>query len=125
MRYLSATDIQIAPEEGFKGFGSLGLEDKTSLVAGFVFADFLSSVIGVITIVGIIWFVFILITGAISFMSAGGDKNAIESAKKKIMNGVIGLVVLALSLIIIKLIGILIGIPDILNFTYLLEAITK
>jgi len=122
---LAQGGLQIAPNGGFKGFGPLGLENKSSSVAGFVFADFLSSAIGVITIIAIIWFVFIFITGAIGYMSAGGDKNGIESAKKKIVNGVVGIVITAFGLLIIRLIGILIGIPDILNFTTLLTNITK
>jgi hypothetical protein len=112
-------ELQIAPNRGFTGFGPLGLQGTTASNADITFTNFLSSTIGVLTIIAIIWFVFILITGAISYMSSGGDKAAIESSGKKILNGVIGLVVVVIAIFIIKLIGYLIGIPDILNFTFL------
>lgn len=123
MNNLLAEDLIVAPEGGFKGFGRLGLENETPLAASFIFSDFISSAIGLITIIGIIWFVFLFITGAISYMSAGGDKSAIESARKKIINGVVGLVIIAFGLLIIKLVGTLIGLPDILNFNILFTKI--
>lgn len=118
---LSQTDgIKIAPEGGFKGFGKLGL-DEGSLAsnASLTFSGFISSVIGIMTIVAIIWFIFIFITGAISYMSSGGDKAAIEGARKKIVNGIIGLVMVIIAIFVIRLIGYLLGVPDILNFTIL------
>lgn len=123
MNNLLAEDLIVAPEGGFKGFGRLGLENETPLAASFIFSNFISSAIGLITIIGIIWFVFLFITGAISYMSAGGDKAAIESARKKIINGVVGLVIIAFGLLIIKLVGTLIGLPDILNFNILFTKI--
>jgi hypothetical protein len=113
------TGLQIAPNGGFTGFGKLGLQGSLATNADLTFKDFISSTIGVLTIVAIIWFVFIFITGAISYMSSGGDKAAIESARKKIINGVIGLVLVIIAIFVIKLIGYLIGIPDILNFPLL------
>jgi len=112
-------DLQIAPSGGFTGFGKLGLQGSLASNADITFTNFLSSTIGVLTIIAIIWFVFIFITGAISYMSAGGDKAAIESSGKKILSGIIGLVMVIVAIFVVKLIGYLIGIPDILNFTFL------
>ena len=112
MKYITA--INLFDGEGFKGFGKLGLD--TVDPAEKVFSQFISSTIGLITVIAIIWFIFTFITGAIGFISSGGDKAAIESSKKKIMNALIGLVVVILGIFIIRLIGVLIGIPDILNF---------
>jgi len=116
-------DITIAPNGGFTGFGKLGLQGSLATNASFTFTDFISSVIGIMTIVAIIWFVFLLITGAISYMSSGGDKAAVESAGKKITSALIGLVIVIISIFIIKLIGYLIGIPNILNFNYFFSII--
>jgi hypothetical protein len=118
-------DISIAPSGGFKGFGKLGLVGSTAESADITFSTFLSSAIGIMTIIAIIWFIFLFITGAISYMTSGGDKAAIEGAKKRIVNGVIGLVIVIISLFIIKLIGYLLGIPDILNFVSLFSFATK
>jgi hypothetical protein len=84
--------------------------------ASSTFSDFLSKTIGVMTVVAILWFLFLFISGAIGYMTSGGDKNAIESAKKKIVNGVIGLVLVIIAIFIIRLLGYLLGIPNILNF---------
>lgn len=124
MNNLLAEDgTKIAPEGGFKGFGKLGLVGSEASNADITFTNFLSSVVGVMTIIAIIWFVFLFISGAIAYMSSGGDKNAIESARKKITNGIIGLVIVVIAIFVIRLIGLLIGIPDILNFPSLFSEI--
>ena len=115
--------IKIAPEGGFKGFGILGLEGSTASEGPMVFANFISSAVGLITIIGVIWFIFIIVTGAVAIITSGGDKQAVEGAKKKITNGVIGLIVTISALFILNLIGTIIGIPDILNFTKMFSRI--
>ena len=103
-----------------KGFGPLGLEgDSLATNASLTFTKFINSTIGLMTIIAIIWFIFVFFIGAIGIITAGGDKNALESARKKITTGIIGLVVVIAAIFIIKLIGFLLGIPDILNFNLL------
>jgi hypothetical protein len=111
---IAQSSIPLAPPGGFTGFGPLG-NITSSAEAVNTFTKFISSTIGIMTIIAVIWFVFIFITGAIAWMGAGGDKNALESAKKKITTGIIGLAVTVVAIFIIDLIGKLIGIPDILN----------
>lgn len=50
--------------------------------------------IGLVFVVGALIFFFILIIGAIQWISSGGDKNAVEAAKGKVSNAVIGIVIL-------------------------------
>ena len=93
-----------------------------------LFTNFLSSAIGLITVIGIIWFVFIIILGAIGIISSGGDKNSLESAKKKISTGVIGLVILVIAMFAIDLLGYLLGFGSgntgILNLQNLFNSLT-
>jgi len=119
------TDIDLAPKEGFRGFGPLGLEGQESFMSDVNFAKFISTAIGVISIVGILWFVFILMLGAIGTMTAGSDKQALENSRKRILNGLIGLVVLVAGLFIMRLVGLILGIENILNPVYLIDIITK
>lgn len=107
------TQIDLAPDGGYKGFGPLGLENNQVPIV--VFSTFLSSAIGFITIIGIIWFTFTIITGAVGIITSGGDKASNESARKKITSGIIGLVVLIAGIFIVNLIGTLLGLPTILN----------
>lgn len=125
MNNLLAADIKLAPLGGFKGFGKLGLQGELSTNADLVFTKFISSAIGVMTIIAFIWFIFIFFIGAIGIISSGGDKQALESARKKITSGIIGIVVVIAAIFVIKLIGYLIGIPDILNFASLFAEATN
>ena len=119
------TEINLAPEGGFKGFGPLGLEGQESYMSDTIFSKFISTAIGIISIVGILWFIFILILGGIGIMTAGSDKQALENARKRIFNGLVGLIVVVAGLFIIKLVGMILGIENILNPTYLIDLITK
>ena len=104
------SDIDLYEGDKLQGFGPLGEAND----APGLFNKFLTNTIGVITIVAFIWFLFLLITGAISIMTAGGDKNAVQNGAKKITNGIIGLVVLISALFLIQLIGKLLGIENII-----------
>lgn len=103
-----------------KGFGPLGTPQGNGIIN---FTTFISSVIGIMTIVAIIWFIFTFLTGAVGIISSGGDKGALESAKKKITTGIIGIVVVIAAIFIISLIGILFGI-DFLKLNILFGTIT-
>lgn len=110
-------------EEGLRGFGPLGLE-KGQEPQG-VFTKFISSAIGLMTIIAIIWFAFVLIIGAIGIISSGGDKASLETARKRITTGIVGLVVVIAAIFIIDLIGRLIGLPDILDLPALLKKVQQ
>lgn len=115
-------DIKFAPDGGFKGFGPLGLEEN-ALTYDATFQNFISSVIGIISIIAIIWFVIIVITSGISYMSAGSDQKATEAARKKITNGLVGLLITIFGIFIIRLAGQLLNIPNILSIPALLDTI--
>jgi hypothetical protein len=111
--------IPLSPEGGFKGFGNLGLAGESD--APSIFNAFISGVIGLLTIIAIIWLIFLLITGAYGVMSAGGDKAALETARKRLTTAIVGFVIVVAAIFIIRLIGELLGLKDILNPTLLLE----
>ena len=117
MKYLAQLDFG-----ELKGFGPLGNPEGSGIN---LFSRFISTTIGLMTIVAIIWFAFVLISGAIGMMGAGGDKQAMESARKRITSGLIGLVVVIAALFILDLVGTIFGIPNILNIGELFEQITQ
>ncbi len=114
--------IDLAPDGGYKGFGPLGLENNQTPMV--VFSTFLSSAVGLITLIGIIWFVFTIIMGAVGIIASGGDKASNENARKKIFSGIIGLVVLISGIFIVNLIGYIFGFPNILNIGGYINKIT-
>lgn len=84
-----------------------GLQSKSGIE--FV-QSFIPGVIGMILVVGAVIFFFVLLVGAIQWISSGGDKNALESARGKITSALIGLVILLSVFAIIKLIENFFGI---------------
>ncbi|EKE12626.1 MAG: hypothetical protein ACD_13C00149G0008 [uncultured bacterium] len=102
-------DISIAPEGGFKGLGDGILSDVSGSGVS-TFSKIISMAIGVMTVVAIIWFLFVLMTGALGIIGSGGDKQALESAKKKITTGIVGLVIVIVATFILDLTGSIFGI---------------
>lgn len=104
--------IQIGP---LRGKGILGLEGLLSGEgAPAIFNKFLSGAIGLMTIIAAIWFTINFFIGAIGIVTAGGDKAKVESARSRIITGILGLVVTIAAVFVIDLFGELIGL-DILN----------
>lgn len=74
------------------------------------FGNLLQTIISALLVGAAVVFIFMFLIGAIKWITSGGDKAQIESARASIMNAVVGLVI-ALSLFaIIKLIEGLFGI---------------
>ncbi len=87
------------------------------------FEKLISTIIAVMTVVAGIWFIFTLFIGAIGWITAGGDKGAVETAKKRISNGLIGLVIVVISVFIVSLVGQILGF-DILNLAAAIKTLT-
>ncbi len=104
-----------------EGIGPLGTGNPSD--APTMFNKILSGAIGLITVIGGLWFIFILFMGAVGLMTAGGDKAKVESSQKKITSGLIGLVVLVAGIFLLDLIGNLLGIGNILNPAELINSI--
>jgi FtsH-binding integral membrane protein len=107
-----------------KGIGPLGFEKTSPSSAVSVFSNFISGLIGVLTIIAVIWAIFTIITGAISIISSGGDKQALESARKKITTGIIGLIIVIVALLIVEVIGYVLGLNGILNIQNLFKLVS-
>jgi len=113
MKLLTQASQNLGPP--LRGIGPLGLQNQSPANAPSLFNKVLSTTIGLMTVVAAIFFTFQIIAGAISWMSAGGDKGAIEDARKRITNGIVGLVIVIAAVFIAQLIGYLIGFDIILN----------
>jgi hypothetical protein len=87
------------------------------------FNNILTLAVGVITVIAAIWFLFVLITGAIGIMTAGGNKGAIEENRQKIFTGIIGLIIIIAALFIADIVGTIFGI-NILNPGGILQTLT-
>jgi hypothetical protein len=116
---------QIDLGDPLKGFGSLGLDvPGGGAAAPGIFNKFISGTIGLMTVIAAIWFTFLVITGAYGIMSSGGDKTAMETARKIITSGVVGFIVVIAAIFIVELIGKIIGFDLILNPAQLIKEIS-
>lgn len=88
--------------------------DLGSLSGVEFFQKLLPALVGLGFMVGVIIFFFVMLLGAIQWITSGGDKAGVEGARGKIMNAIIGLVILFSLLAIVKLIESFFGI-DILT----------
>ena len=70
----------------------------------------LPSLVSLILVVGAVIFFFSLVMGAIQWISSGGDKQKLESARGRITSAIIGLVVLLAAFAIIRIIQDFFGI---------------
>jgi hypothetical protein len=75
---------------------------------------FLSTIIGVITVVGSVFFIVNFLLAALSWITAGGDSGKIQSARDKMVQSTIGLIVVIAGYSVVGLIGSIVGL-DILN----------
>ena len=78
------------------------------------FGDLLSTVITVMTIFGSLAFVIYFTMGALSWITAGGDKGKIGQAQSQMTQSAIGLIAMVASYFIVSIVGSVLGI-DILN----------
>lgn len=117
MNRLAAT-LNFSPSSGgFSGPGT-GIFADSATNAPSKFQDLFSLIIGVMTVVAGIWFIFTLLFGALGWLTAGGDKGAVEAARKRITNGLTGLIIVVIAVFLVDLVGKFLGfsILDIAGF---------
>lgn len=95
---LSGSDLifgKITPPKAITdlGFGGGGI------------SNFLNSLIILIYIIAGVVFVFMILWGAFEWLSSGGSKEGLESARKRIVHALIGIALFAIAFAVISLIG--------------------
>ena len=117
--YLAQLEQPLGP---ISGIGNIGLKGNPGGAVA-IFAQIISSAIGLLTIIAAIYFIFVFITGAISIISAGGDKGALEMGQRKITMGIVGVIIAIAAMFIMDLIANILGIPSILDIGAMIQAI--
>jgi len=67
--------------------------------------NFIPQAIGLGFVAGTVIFFFMLLFGAIQWISSGGDKQGLEGARSKVTNAIIGLVILFSLWVVLNLIN--------------------
>ncbi len=114
VKYLAQTLSTPFPE-GFRGLGPLGFDNPinslfTERTSTQRFDRILSVSIGVMTVIAGIWFMIQIFLAGIEWLSSSGEKQAIQNAQKKIVNSVIGLLIVVISYGLMLTIGYIFGI---------------
>lgn len=89
-----------------------------------IFAQTISAIIGVLTTAAGLWFIFQIIMGAVGWLSAGSDKQALDNAKKRLTNAIVGLLIVVASFALIGIVGLFLGI-DLYNVVGLITDIVN
>lgn len=100
---------------GGEGLGPFGKNPATSGTDAMnQITKVVSSVVGFLTIVASLWFLFQLLFGGYEWISSAGDTKKLTSARQRIMNGFFGLIIVIGAYAITAVIGQFLG-YDILN----------
>lgn len=70
---------------------------------------FFNNLISLIYIVASVVFIFMILWGALEWLTSGGDKEKVSNAQRKITNAFIGIVLFAIAFAILQVLGIFTG----------------
>jgi hypothetical protein len=112
-KLLAATTATQLDPIGGEGLGPVGAKVNSFLgtsTTGGVNAlnsitSIVSSVIGFMTVAAGIWFIFMFLIGGYTWMTSLGDKHKLEEARNRIVNALIGLVIVVAGWGILALVG--------------------
>lgn len=76
---------------------------------------FTSLISALLALGGVVLFI-MLLTGGFKFLTSGGDPKAVEGAKKTMTTAIAGIVLLAASYLILKILSDITGVVDITEF---------
>lgn len=83
----------------------------------------ISTVIGILTLVAFIFFVLQVIFAGYSFLSAQGDEKKVESARKRLTDGILGITIVVVAFGVSALLASLMGLGDIFNLNTIINQI--
>lgn len=106
-----AADTPLGP---IIGIGPWQVTPGNESALGTAFSSLASTVLGFLTALGGLATFLFLVTGALTWITSGGDKAGMEKARSQITNAVIGLVIIVAAWAITYLIGGILGL-DIVN----------
>lgn len=102
-----------------------GYEPQGGSIGGYTSSleKIISNVLVVLTVVAGISFILYFLLGALSWITAGGQKDKVETAKSYMTNGAIGLIIVVVSYAIVWIVGKALGL-NILEPAELINSMT-
>ncbi len=108
----------------FESVGEIGnfVRDPQGIGACSKFTSILSFVIGFLTVSAGLWFIVQIFTGGLNWLASGGDKQGVQNAQKRILHGIVGLLIVVLAYGITSLVGLAFGLNILSPCTTLLNS---
>lgn len=91
---------------------SVGSDTETGALSNLEM--FISNIIGFLTILGGIFFLINFVLGAFGWITAGSDSSKVDKARQRMLNGILGMIIIVGSYAILGVLGSIVGL-DILN----------
>jgi len=79
------------------------------------FEKYLTTIIGILTIVGVLWFVFQVIFSGYAFISSAGDPKKMEKAQQQLIQSILGIIIVIVSTVIVGLFLKILGLGNVFN----------
>lgn len=92
-----------------------GLQPSSGAQATTMFENFLSQIIGFLTLAAVIFFGIQIILAGYGFISSQGDEKKLEISRSKLTNGVLGIFLVIVAIGITSLIAKLLGLDNALD----------
>jgi hypothetical protein len=92
-----------------KGLGPFGEIARDATVGLTKITEVVSAVVGIMTVSAGIWFLFQLLIGGIGWISSGGDKHSLETARNRITHALVGIIIIFATWSILALVGKIFG----------------
>jgi hypothetical protein len=92
-----------------------GCSENTGVAATTNFEKYLTTIIGVLTLVGVLWFTFQVILSGYALISSSGDPKKMEKAQQQLMQSILGIVIVVASSIVVGLIVKILGLGNIFD----------
>ena len=86
--------------------------------------NIISAIIGLLTLIGVIFFTIQVILAGYGFISSQGDQEKIKNARKKLTNGILGITIVVVAFGLAALLAKLLGLGQIFDLKSVIETIT-
>jgi len=114
MKLLAQGPPQSLGQIGGEGLGPFA--NVTDAVAGLTdITNIVSSIIGIMTVAAAIWFMLQFTIGGWSWITSGGDKTKLESARNRITHAAVGLIIVVAGWSILAIFGQFFGYDILIN----------
>jgi hypothetical protein len=95
--------------------GGPGIPVTNNLEATSKFETYASQLVGMLTIVAVLYFIIQIIFAGYAFISSQGDEKVMEATRKRLTEAVLGLFIVVIAIGLGSLIAMLLGIPNVLD----------